>query len=202
MGTPDFESGLAAALFDRVQQRVLALFFGQADRDFSTRDVIRLAGSGTGAVQRQLRRLAKAGLITSSRLGNQTRYRANIYSPIFEELRGLVLKTVGLVWPLREALSIYREQIAVAFVYGSVAMGDDTSASDIDLMVLGRDMTYADLYSALTDAERKLARTINPTLSSISEWREKLANENAFAARVNGRPKIFVIGSEDDLRSA
>ena len=195
-------SGLARALFSTVQQRVLALLFGQSDRDFSTRELIRLAGSGTGAVHRELSRLAEAGLVTMTRVGNQKRYQANKRSPIFEELRGLIVKTAGLVDPLREALLDYRGRICAAFVYGSVAEGSDTAASDVDLMVMGDDLTYADIYATLQDAERKLGRSINPTLTSTAEWQAKLKRKNSFVTRVSGQPKLFVLGSEDDLRTA
>ncbi len=137
-------SGLAEALFSSVQQRVLALFFGRPDRELSTSDVIRLAKSGTGAVHRELRRLANSGLLKVTVVGNQRRYRANRESPIFEELHKLILKTAGLVEPLKKALSNYQDRIRTAFVYGSVARGEDTSRSDIDLLIIGDDLTYAD----------------------------------------------------------
>src|SRR6185436_10782044 len=124
---------LADALFSPVQQRVLALLFGQPERSFRSTEVIALAGSGTGAAHRQLVRLADSGLVTATRVGNQKHYQANRDSPIFSELHGLVVKTMGLVGPLEEALAPFRERIQVAFVYGSIAKGTDTAQSDIDL---------------------------------------------------------------------
>src|SRR5213080_81472 len=85
--------GIADALFTKVQQRVLGILFGNPGRSFYANEVIALAGSGTGAVQRELTRLEAAGLLTVTRLGNQKHYRANTATPVFEELRGLVLKT-------------------------------------------------------------------------------------------------------------
>jgi hypothetical protein len=96
--------GLADALFGRVQQRVLCLLFGQPDRRFQSAELIRLAKGGTGAVHRQLGRLAAAGLVSTTRTGNQKHYQARRDSPVFEELHGLVVKTVGVVDPLRRAL--------------------------------------------------------------------------------------------------
>jgi predicted transcriptional regulator len=92
--------GLADALFSPVQQKVLALLFGQPHRRFQSAELIRLAGSGTGAAHRQLSRLADVGLVTVTRIGNQKHYEANRTSPVFDELHGLVIKTVGLVEPL------------------------------------------------------------------------------------------------------
>ena len=119
-----------------MQQRVLGLLYGQPQRRFQSAELIRLAGSGTGAAHRLLTRLADAGLVTVSRSGNQKHYQANRHSPIFSELHRLVVKTVGVVGPLRRALAPFAKRIAAAFVYGSVAKGADTAKSDIDVMVI------------------------------------------------------------------
>jgi predicted nucleotidyltransferase len=195
-------SGLAGALFSTVQQRVLALLFGEPERDFSTSEVIRAVGSGTGAVHRELARLASSGLVTVAEIGNQKRYRANRGSPVFKELRSLILKTIGLVGPLREGLKSHVKRIRSAFVYGSIAKGGDTSKSDIDLMVLADDLAYAELFAALEETERKLGRKINPNVMTPADWRRKLKDKNSFVRRVAQQPKLFVLGSEDDLGSA
>lgn len=201
MGSIAAPSGLAGALFSTVQQRVLALIFGAPQRDFSTSEIIRAVGSGTGAVHRELARLASSGLVTVADVGNQRRYRANRASPVFKEVRGLIVKTVGLVSPLQEGLIQYADRIRCAFVYGSIARGGDTSKSDIDLMVLADDLAYAELYGSLEGAERKLGRKINPNLMTPADWRRKL-KDRSFVRRVAEQPKLFVLGSEDDLRSA
>jgi predicted nucleotidyltransferase len=166
---------LADVLFSPVQQRVLALLFGQPGRSFQSAEVIALADSGTGAVHRQLVRLADSGLVTVTRVGNQKHYQANRDSPIFSELRGLVVKTMGLVGPLQEALAPFRDRIQVAFVYGSIAKGTDTAQSDIDLMVICDDLSYSDLYSALQEAEATLRRPVHVSLETAAEWQRKLA---------------------------
>src|SRR5437867_609450 len=130
------EPGVADALFAKVQQRVLGVLFGNPRRSFYANEVTALARSGTGAVQRELRRLEASGLVTVTRVGNQKHYQANPGSPVFEELRALVLKTVGLADVLRAALAPVSRDIRAAFVYGSIAKGNDTAASDIDLMVV------------------------------------------------------------------
>jgi predicted nucleotidyltransferase len=202
MGTKkSSKSGLAGALFSSVQQHVLALLFVDPQQDFSTSDVIRFAGSGTGAVHRELSRLASSGLVTVNKVGNQKRYRANRNSPVFEELRGIILKTVGLVGPLRDALKRHSDRIQSAFVYGSIAKGGDTSGSDIDLLVLGDGLTYSELFAALQDTEKKLGRKISPNLMTAADWKRKLRNKNSFITKVAEQPKLFIFGSGDDLHS-
>jgi len=198
MGTKA-SSGLADALFTPVQQRVLALLFGQPDRRFQSAEIIRLAGSGTGAVHRQLERLAEAGLVTVERTGNQKHYQARRDSPVFEELHGLVVKTVGIAEPLRQALGGKAAAIRVAFVFGSVAKGTDHAGSDIDLLVISDSLRYADLFESLQAAESVLARKVNPTVMTTAEWRSKRKRANSFAARIAAQPRVLVIGSDDDL---
>jgi len=192
-------TGLASPLLTPVQRRVLGLLFGQPDRRFQSAEIIRLAASGTGAVHRLLQKLAAAGLVRVTRNGNQKYYQANRESPIFPELHGLVVKTVGLVEPLRAALEPLAERIAAAFVFGSVAKGSDRATSDLDLLVVAEGLDYSDLFSTLQAAEHELARPVNPTLMSSAEWRRKRAQSDSFAARVAAQPKLFVIGGEDDL---
>jgi len=191
--------GLADALFPRVQQRVLALLFGQPDRRFQSAELIRLAHSGTGAVHRQLRRLAEAGWVTVLRTGNQKHYQANRAKPAFAELHGLIVKTVGIVEPLRRALTAKAKDIRAAFVYGSLAKGTDKAGSDIDVMVISERLGYQDLFEALQSAERVLARPVNPNVMSLAEWRSKRAKKDSFAARIASQPRLFVIGSDDEL---
>jgi len=191
--------GLADALFTPVQQRVLGLLFGQPDRVFQSAEIIRLARGGVGAVHRQLSRLAATDLVTVTRTGNQKHYQARRDSPVFEELHGLVTKTVGVAEPLRRALGSRAKAIRAAFVYGSVAKGTDRARSDIDLMVVSDSLRYADLFEALQKAEAHLGRKVNPTVTTLAQWRTKRSQGDSFAARVAAGPRVFVIGSEDDL---
>jgi predicted nucleotidyltransferase len=187
-------SGVADALFTKVQQRVLAVLFGNHARSFYANELIAMACSGSGAVQRELAQLEAAELVTVTRVGNQKHYQANASAPIFEELRGLVLKTSGLVDVLRAALAPLASQIDQAFIYGSVAKGKDTAKSDIDLMVIGEKVAYADLFAALEPATNRLKRTVNPTLYSPIDIEKRILNENAFVKRVMEQPKLWVIG--------
>jgi predicted nucleotidyltransferase len=190
---------LADALFTKTQQRVLRVFFGQPDRSFYASELIRDAGTGSGAAQRELARLEASGLIVARRIGNQKHYQANAKSPLFAELRNIVLKTVGLAEPLRDALKPVASQIRAAFVYGSVAKATDQAGSDIDLMVVSDNLSYADVFGALDKLSRALGRNVNPTVYSAAEFSKRAKNENAFITRVLQGPKVWVIGTENDL---
>jgi predicted nucleotidyltransferase len=190
---------VADALFSKVQQRVLGVLFGQPDRSFYTNEIIRLTSSGTGAVQRELAKLAEVELITLKQQGNQKQYQANQHAHLFSELRGIVLKTFGLVDVLREALSPVSSHIEFAFIYGSVAKQEDKVGSDIDVMLLGEGLSYAEIYPLLESAQMKLGRLVNPTCYSKGEWSRKRKEGNNFINQVTEQPKIFITGSEDDL---
>ncbi len=191
--------GLADALFTKVQQRVLGVLFGNSGRTFYANEIIALAGSGVGAVQRELARLAASGLVTVARVGKQKHYQANADSPVFEELRGLILKTSGLADVLRTALAPLAAQIDAAFVYGSVAKGQDSAVSDIDLMVVSENLTHADLFGAIEAAVSRLGRAVNPTVYSRQELEKRIREKNAFIMRVLGQPRLWLIGGEHDL---
>ena len=187
------------ALFSKVRQCVLALLYGQHERSFHTNEIIRLTHSGTGAVQRELEKLAAVGLITTQFIGNQKHYKANCTSPLFTELRSIVLKTFGLADVVREALAPIASQIHIAFIYGSIAKHEDTASSDIDLMLVCDNLTYADLFNLLEEAQVKLGRPIHPTFYSPAEWKRKYQANNNFLTQLIKQPKIFLIGTEDEL---
>jgi predicted nucleotidyltransferase len=191
--------GLSDALFSGTQQRVLAFLFGQPERSFFATELIGLAGGGSGAVQRELKRLEECGLVTMTPLGNRKNYQANPQSPIFAELCGIVQKTVGLAEPLRAALAPYTKKITAAFVYGSVAKRNDTAQSDIDLMLISDTLEYADLYAALEQVATILGRTINPTLYTQEELAKRIKQKNAFVERVLAQPKVWLMGNEHEF---
>ncbi len=183
-------SNLADALFPKVRQRVLAVLFGQPDRSFYANEVIALAQSGTGAVQRELADMAQVGLISVTKVGNQKHFQANTQSPVYTELRGLVLKTVGLADVLRSALTPLLNRIDTAFVYGSMANQQDTAQSDVDVMLISTSLSYADVFGALESASQHLKRNINPTLYTPDEFAQRLDQDQAFITRVMQQPKI------------
>ena len=191
---------LSDALFSKARQRVLGLLYGQPDRDFHTNEIIRLTNMGSGVVQRELEKLASVGLINTQLLGNQKRYSANQKSPLFNELRSIVLKTFGLADVLREALSPLRQRIQIAFIYGSVAKQSDNARSDVDIMIIGDDLTYSDFFKIVTETESKLDRKINPTFHTPHEWKQKIEEKNHFITNITKQQKIFLIGTEDELK--
>lgn len=191
--------GLADALFSGTQQRVLGLLFGQPARSYYATELIGLARVGSGTVQRELERLTRSGLVTVRAVGNQKHFQANPDSPLFAELCGIAQKTSGLAEPLREALRQFEAGIDAAFVYGSVAKGQDVASSDIDIMLIADGLTYGDVFAALEAASARLGRQVNPTILSRKDLGKRVKADNAFVSRVLSGPKIWLIGGKDAL---
>jgi len=192
-------TSLGDSLFSGVQQRVLGVLFGTPDKSFYRNELMRLTGSGKGALQRELDRLEQSGLVTVRPVGNQKHYQANKEAPIFEELRGIVVKTFGVADVVRRALLPLAKEITAAFIFGSIAKRADTSASDIDVLVVSDKLGYQDLIKALLPAEAALGRKINPTIHSRAELARKRKERQSFVVRVLEQPKIFLFGSEREL---
>lgn len=197
MGTISPANSLADALFSKVRQRVLAVLFGAPDRSFYTNEIIGLVKSGAGAVQRELADLSAAGLLTVRKQGNQKHYQANVNSPVYEELRSIVLKTSGLADVLRAALLPLAPQIALAFVFGSLAKQQDNVNSDVDLLVVSDTLGYGDVFGALEAARQTLRRTINPAIYTRADFVARQQGDNAFMTRVMQQPKIWLISQEE-----
>lgn len=190
---------LSGALFPGTKQRVLGIIYGQPDRSFYANELISLASSGSGAVQRELATLTNSGLVTVKTVGNQKHYQANAESPIFNELRSIIQKTVGLADPLRKALQAMSSQITAAFVYGSIAKKTDTASSDIDLMVISDELSYGELFTALEEASVTLGRPVNPTILSRDEFHQRITTQESFLTRVMEQPKIWIVGEDRDI---
>jgi predicted nucleotidyltransferase len=175
------------------------VLFGNHTRSFYGNELIALAGSGSGAVQRELARLAAVGLVTVKKIGNQKHYQADPTTPIFDDLRRLVMKTSGLVDIVRSALAPIAGEIVAAFIFGSVAKGVDTVSSDIDVMIVSDTLAYGEIFAALEPATNRLQRTVNPTLYSRAEIDRRRCAGNPFTKRVLAQPKLWVIGQADEL---
>ena len=191
------QTSLADALFTSTQQRVLGLLFGQPKRSFFVTQIMQLAKSGRGAVQRELQRLESAGLLSVEMHGNQKHYQANSASPLFSEICSIVTKTVGLELPLRTAVEQLPGAVHLALVYGSVAKRADTAASDIDLLIVADDLTLEAVYTALQPAEETLARNISPTLYTRAEFESRRAEGNSFLSKVLSGPVIVLASTLD-----
>jgi uncharacterized protein len=196
MGARVASTDLGSALFGKTRRAVLGLLYARPDEPFYLRQITREVQAGQGAVQRELQRLLDAGLLTREARGREVHYRANRTCPIFAELHGLVLKTVGLADVLRAALTPLKDDIRLAVVYGSQAAGTFTAASDIDLLVVGSVDEVA-LHKAVAEAETQLARTVNYTLLTPREFTHRRRERGGVLARVLTGPMISILGSPD-----
>jgi predicted nucleotidyltransferase len=187
-----------AVLFGQTRRRVLAWLLGHADEAFYLRQIVRQTGAAHGAVQRELNALTSAGILQRTVAGRQVYFQADRASPVFPELRLLLLKTTGAVDVLREALAPLADRIALAFVFGSAVRGDLDNHSDIDLLVVG-DAPFAAVVDALNPAQQRLGREVNPTVYPPAEFREKICSGHHFLTSVLREPHQFVIGGSDEL---
>ncbi|CAA0103948.1 Uncharacterised protein [BD1-7 clade bacterium] len=172
-----------------------ALLYGQPDKSFYLNEVVRHAAMGKGAITRELAKLTDAGLLTVSNQGNQRHYQANVETPIFGELKRIVQKTFGIRGVIQSSLTSILLQLEQAFIYGSIAKGAEHSGSDIDLMLVGEDLSYSDIMLLLESAETQLQRPINPTIYSPDEFSERLAQEQNFLTQVMALPRIDLLRS-------
>ena len=164
---------IADALFSESQSRLFRWLFGQPDRSFHLSELRRLTGLGSASLQRELRKLSEAGLVSSERVGNLRRFQANPKSPVFSELVTLTRKTLGIEPMLREALLPLVPRLRAAWVYGSVAKQTDTAKSDIDVMMIGENLVLGEVLEQLLPLETELGRKINPTCYSPAEFERR-----------------------------
>ena len=185
---------IATALFSDSQSRVLRWLFGQPERGFHLSELRRLTGLGSASLQRELNRLADAGLVNADRVGNLRRFQANDKSPVYAELLALTRKTLGVEPMLREALEPLTPDLKTALIYGSVAKQSDTAKSDIDVMLVGEKLTLAKVLKVLVPLEPQLGRKINPTLYTPAEFKRRRAERDSFVNRVLAQPVLALIG--------
>ena len=193
---------IATALFSDSQSRVFQWLFGQPDREFHLSELRRLTGLGSASLQRELNRLAKAGLVRSHRVGNLRRFQANPQSPVYGELVGLTRKTLGVEPLLREALQPLVPNLRAAWIYGSVAKQTDTAQSDIDVMLIGKNLPLAKVLELLVPLEAQLGRKINPTCYTPTEFKRRRAEPDSFVNRVLAQPILPLVGDAHELGSA
>lgn len=186
----------AELLFGAYHRRLLGLLLMRPDQSFHLREIERLTGVPSGPAHRELKRMQQAGLVIATRVGNQVRYQADRGNPVFPELQSIIRKTTGLADVLREALTPLATRINCAFVFGSVARGEEGPASDIDLMVVGA-VSFEDIVGALFPLHEMLGREINPVVMTAPEFRKR-RGESSFIARVMAGPKLMLTGSLDE----
>ncbi len=188
----------AAFLLGQTRSSVLGALLLHPESSLHVRELARLTGASPGSLHRDLRAMADLGLLLRQEVGRQVHYKANRASPIFEELAGLLRKTAGLVDLLREALAPLADKIEFAFVYGSMARGEEHATSDVDVMIVG-DIEFPDAMLALWPLDARLRRELNPTIYTRSDLLARVAKENTFASRVLAGPKLWLYGGEQDL---
>lgn len=193
-------SSLGALLLGRTRLTILALLLDHPERRLYLRQIVRLSGAAQGGVQRELSFLVGAGILLKTREGNLAYFQANRAAPVFEELRGLVRKTAGIPELLRTALAPLSPSIERAFIYGSVARGEETASSDIDLMVIG-DASFSDVVAAVSPLQETVGREVNPTVFDSAEYTRRLKAKDSFLTRVKKQPRIDLIGGDDVARS-
>lgn len=197
--TSDSTDSIGSALFGVTRQAVLRLLFGHVEKRFYQQQIIRSLRLGSGTVQRELEELVRAGILARTVEGRQTYFQANSDCPVFAELRGLVRKTFGVAEVLEQALLPLARKVRLAFIYGSIATGEERAGSDIDVMVVGDEISMLDVATALHEAQDELGREVNPTVYHTDEFCRKLAQGHHFLKSVIERPVIFLIGDQDEL---
>ena len=185
-------------LFGNYRQRVLSLLLLNPEDSYYVRELARLTGTAAGTLHKELSRLAQAGLLLRETQGNQVRYRANRDCPVFAELAGLFRKTSGMASLLAEALTPLHDKIELAFIFGSVARGEEQAGSDVDLLLIGT-AGFAEVVKALYPLQETLQREINPVIYTPEELRWQQQENSPFIAELLAKPKLFVIGTEHDL---
>lgn len=189
---------LGTLFFGAYRRQVLGLLLLHPEESFHLREIARITNTQPGTLRRELAQLAEAGVLSRERVGNLIRYRADPECPVYEELRGILKKTAGVVDLLREALAPLGDRITAAFVYGSVASGGERRASDVDVLVVGS-VTFEEVVRALYPCQERLRREINPNVYRPDDFRKKRRAKDAFLSRVLERPRLFILGREDDL---
>ncbi|MEW5891288.1 MAG: nucleotidyltransferase domain-containing protein [Pseudomonadota bacterium] len=193
---------IATVLFSESQLRLYRWLFGEPGRSFHLSELRRLTGLGSASLQRELRKLVDAGMVSSEYVGNQRRFQANPDSPVYQELVAIVRKTLGLQPLLADALASLRPRLRAAWIYGSVAKGTDTARSDIDLMLVTDGLTLGDVLECLTPLEAEIGRKINPTCYSPDEFKRRRHEPDSFVNRVLAQPILPLIGTPDDIVAA
>jgi predicted nucleotidyltransferase len=198
MSTAPYKEDISQTLFGKTRRAVLSLLYSHVDEAFHLRQIVRVAGVGLGAVQRELKLLSDAGIIQRIVRGRQVYYQANRQCPVFGELKALVIKTVGIAAIVQAALAPLADRIRIAGIYGSIARSEEHRGSDVDLLVVGK-VTFAEIVSALDQAQKTINREINPTVYPVDEFQSKLSAGHHFLSTIVEKPMFFLFGDKREL---
>lgn len=182
----------------KLRARLLGWLMTHSDERYFVRQLTGILNEDSTNVSRELAKLAGAGILVFRQEGRQKYYQADRSSPVFDELRSLVIKTIGVGDVLRHALRPVVDRIHVAYIFGSFADGKANAKSDVDVMIIG-DVPFADVNKAFGAAQRRLNREINPSVYPAAEFRSKLAAGNHFLSSIQEGNRIFLIGDEHGL---
>ena len=189
---------LSSALFTSSQSQVLGWIFGHPEREFHFSELLRLTQLSSASLQRELNRLSKSGIVNSKKFGNLRIFKANQKSPVYQELHSLVKKTLGIDHEISIALVPLHQNLEHALIYGSVAKNTDTASSDIDLMLVGKNLRLSKILDLLTPVESKIGRKINTTCYTPKEFESRRAERTSFVNKVLALPTIVVYGAAID----
>ena len=189
---------LAELLSSRARAEIFRLLLSGTGEELHVREIERRSGLNDSTLRQELRKLVRLDLVQSRRDSNRVYYRAKTESPLYPEIRNLVLKTSGLSDVLKSALTDKR--IRVAFVFGSIASEEEKAGSDVDLMVIGQ-LGLRDLSRLLSGIEEKIGREVNPHVLREEEFRKRIRAKEHFVSSVMETPKIFIIGSQRELEA-
>ena len=190
---------LAEILSSRIRAEIFRLLFGVSNKPLHMREIERRSGLSIGTIQQELKKLLRLELVRKYKDGNRVYYEANQEHPLYPDIRSLVLKTIGLVEIIRNALKS-GPAIKLAFVFGSIARHEEKGKSDVDLMVIG-EIGLRQLTGLLSGVSAQIGREINPHVFSTKEFSKRRAAKDDFLARVLDSPKIFIIGNENELEA-
>jgi predicted nucleotidyltransferase len=189
---------LSSALFTSSQSQVLGWIFGHPEREFHFSELLRLTQLSSASLQRELNRLSESGIVNSKKFGNLRIFKANQKSPVYQELYSLVKKTLGIDHEISLALAPLHQHLERALIYGSVAKNTDTASSDIDLMLVGKNLRLSKILDLLTPVESKIGRKINATCYTPKEFESRRAERTSFVNKVLALPTIVVYGAAID----
>jgi len=191
---------LEALLGSKLRSKVLGWLFTHPDERYFVRQLTSLVKEDSTNVSRELSRLEKAGILVSTIEGKHKYYQANRQSPLFDELHGLMLKTVGVADIIKKALEPRMADIKLAFIFGSLAKKSEHRFSDIDLLVVGN-ITFGEVVDLISTAEGTLNRELNPVVYTLSEFNKRISENHYFISDILSGDKIFVVGDENELQS-
>ena len=189
---------LSSLIFSEYRKRILGLLLLNPNASYHVRELARLTNTPPGTIHKELVKLTAGGILQSKKVGNQVHYSADMQCPIFEELAGILRKTSGLVDVLAEALISVSHEISLAFIFGSVARGEQNTHSDVDIMLIGS-ISFGDAVQALYSTQATLQRELNPVVYSVEEFKRRVENNDSFIKEVLAKPKLFIIGTEHEL---